>query len=196
MSAYSIYENPEAMTKVIQHLEKEKRDIEVRISCYEEANTTKLDAKSEKAMNYYKQEVANATAIYERKERSINNDEEAELQRVRDKYERKRAQERQNQDNKTQFYGNLIAGITPIAPPKPERILRDEKKLADIDAELYRYKLFQSSYAKASEPDYVSEFKPEPEPFKPYVPPPELQEEERRLAKLREWHRANPDPEV
>ena len=191
-----MYETPEAMTKVIQHLEKERADIERRISCYEEANSTKLDAKSDKALTYYKQEVTNAMAIYERKGRSINDDEEAELQRVRDKYERKRTQERQNQDNKVQFYSNLIAGVTPVAPPKPERILRDEKKLVDIDAELFRYKLFQSSYAKTCEPDYVSEFKPEPQPFKSYVPTPEEQEKERRLKQLREWHRANPDPEV
>jgi hypothetical protein len=206
----SEWESPEAIRASATKLQKEKADIERRITAFEESCEVKLDAKSEKALNSYKVELTAARAINQRNTETLNRDEESHIQRVKDKYEKlyqqlrkdeeyeldkvrnrfdtKKENERHHHVSREKYFLDIMASVTPKAPPKPERIIRDEMRLREVTLQLDRLDMFLSNYELANKPNFV------PTVMIPAIvwkPSQELEEEAKRVRTLR----PPPEPE-
>lgn len=206
----SEWESPEAVRISAAKLQKEKADIQRRISAHEESNEIKLDIKSERALNSYRVELTTARAINQRNTETLNRDEEANIQKVKDKYERlyqqlrkdeesdlerirnrydnKKENEKHHHTSRERYLLDMIASVTPVAPPKPERIIRDEMRLREVNVQLDRLNMFLSNYELANQPNFVTTVMI---PAAIWKPSQELEEEAKRVRTLR----PPPEPE-
>ena len=199
--------------KELQHLLKDKENIERLLESYEEAQAKKLDVKSQKQIDMYikektdserKMDKATATTeeVYEYALRMATERRDKDIRMAEQAYDYalRKATEKRDKDRtlatttyeKYRDYCNghieRLGGSTEI--PDPERIIRRKKELDIINTKLFYVQTILNNWKIVNKPDYVSKVVI---PAKTWVPSAAALEEERKVKELRKMF--VPEPE-
>ena len=164
----------------VERLQKEKADILRTLEAHSEASTKKIDTKTQKALDYCMKVIPEVNKRFELEKAELEDKIkglEAKIELLKDK-----------NANANKYYDSEIKRLQETTDvPKPERIIRAEMRLSEIESNLKLAVLNDESFKTVNSPGYVkpSWMKlPEPIPWAEIEMPSEKELEE-KIAKVR-----------
>ena len=169
--------------KELQHLLKDKENIERLLDAYTEAESQKVDIKSKSQIDMFVKEKESAEQKLERERQKAEDVYESTVRRAADKRDKDISLATSAYEKYRDYCNGHITRLGgSTETPCPERIIRRKKELDIINAKLFYVQSILKNWELVNQPDYVPKVVL---PAKTWVPSSELLAEEKRVMELR-----------